>query len=238
MLVPSRGRPASVRRLHDNFYYTVCNAGMVVLIDDDDPCIDEYLFDSIDLHYTLRVGPRIRQGPTLNEYSSRYAGAAYSTYWLGQPSQWSYSNNYIGWMGDDTELLTQDWDAVLVQAIKDVGGTGIAYGDDGKFNGTKPETLIVMSADIIRTLGYMCPVELTHFYLDNAWQTWAEGMDRLCYVPEVKYSHLHYSYGKSIKDQTYNESIAFQFDDEFGWDMYQHSGNLARDIEKLKELVA
>lgn len=238
MLVPSRGRPASVRRLHENFYSTVWHADMAVLVDDDDLCLAEYQQDSMELHYVLHVGARIRQGPTLNHYSEYYAGLQHSTQWVGQPPEWEYFHSYIGWMGDDTELLTQDWDVALVQAIKDAGGTGVAYGDDGKYSGSKPEALVVLSADIIRTLGYMCPLELTHFYLDNAWQTWGESMDRLCYVPEVKHNHLHYSYGKSAKDQTYNESIAYQYDDESGWDQYQHSGNMARDIEKLKELVA
>src|ERR1700756_2732956 len=146
MLVPSRGRPASVRRLHDNFYSTVSEASMVVLVDDDDPALQEYYSDSNRLNYTLRVGPRIRQGPTLNKWSKYFAGVQFSTQWTGKPLYWTYAHSFIGWMGDDTELLTPNWDTSLTEAISSKGGTGVAYGDDGQYSGTKPEALVVLSS--------------------------------------------------------------------------------------------
>jgi hypothetical protein len=221
MLVPSRGRPQSIKRLYREFLDTTeGNTEFLALVDDDDCNLDNYKEAANELGFSMEVGPRLRLGGTLNVASSKYAPVY----------------PFIGWVGDDTVLSTPQWDVKFVTELKRLG-TGMAYGNDLLQCGNIPAALITMTSNIVLKLGYMAVPGFQHMYLDNAWQAWGDGIGKITYFPEVIHEHLHFSASKSQMDQTYAESDPFMSSDAILWNEYVNSGQLDRDIAKLKELL-
>ena len=227
VIVPSRGRPENIRRLAEAWIATGASSGtaLIVAVDEDDPQRHEYeeLAPSIaDFGGVLILNtsePRIRLGGILN-----YLGYAYATESLSQ---------YIGFMGDDHLPRTPCWDTAVSGALDDLG-SGIVYGND-LLQGEKLPTAAFMTADIIRTLGSMCPPTLEHLYIDNAWLELGRAMGRLRYLPDVVIEHLHPAAGKAATDQTYAEANAPDRyrRDRAAFETWRSDG-LPRDLELLR----
>jgi hypothetical protein len=136
----------------------------------------------------LEIAPRKRLCPTLNDT----AVANVELY------------DILGFMGDDHRPRTPGWDQRFAVVIAQMGGTGIAYGND-LIQGANLPTAVWMSSCIVETLGYMVPPGLIHLFADNAWKTWGEGIGRLAYVSDVIIEHCHPVAQKSEWDDTYKE---------------------------------
>jgi hypothetical protein len=195
-----------------------------IVLDNDD---DSFLEDDIDAimgsggFVGLSCGPRIRLGPTLNR----------------EALVWASGFPYVGFMGDDHLPRTEGWDRLICDALESIQGPGIVYGND-LFQGINLPTAVFMDSRIIQTLGYMCPPEQTHLYLDNAWKSWGEQTQRLRYLPEVVIEHLHpHANGKSDWDSRYEEvnSPEMYSHDLEAWNRYQ-LGQMVLDVQKLREL--
>src|SRR5437588_75499 len=115
VMVPSRNRPENVARLCDALSRTDSNVDLIVGIDDDDSYIDEYKALSVQWGdpFLLRIGPRKRFGPMLNE--------------LGMPRVDAYK--YFMFCGDDHVPTTLHWDLEYRQVLRDIG-SGVVYGND------------------------------------------------------------------------------------------------------------
>lgn len=188
VFVPSRGRPHNIAQLIDAWQDTFSwHADLFVALDEDDPSLPDYLaLDWSSRAWTGNVvGPRRRLGPTLNWLAENYP--AYGA---------------IGFMGDDHRPRTPYWDETIVNVLNEMGG--IVYGND-LFQGERLPTAVFMTADIVRTLGWMCPPGLVHLYLDDAWKALGVGMGKLRYLPEVVIEHVHPAAGKAPMDAGYTE---------------------------------
>ena len=211
VLVPTRGRPDNIRRLDAAWRSTAATADLLLLLDDD----DEHLVEYIGLGIPYVVGPRRRIGPPLNEQ----AVAATSEYAI------------IGFMGDDHVPRTDHWDALIAGVLTE---TGIAYGND-LLQGEALPTAAFLTSDIVQTLGYFLPPELLHMYFDNAWLEWGRGADCLHYVPEVVIEHMHPGIGKAVSDDSYRESNSLMEVDRISYLDYCEK-RLAADLEKIRSL--
>ena len=78
---------------------------------------------------------------------------------------------FLASLGDDMVPRTPGWDRALIRGIERMGGTGIVYPWDG-IREDIPEAPFV-SSDIVAALGWFFLPEVSHWYGDNAWPTWA-----------------------------------------------------------------
>jgi len=183
VLVPSRGRPAAAAELIALFWAT-CTADthVVIAVDDDDPLLDNYRLLNGPMSSVVVTKTPSTMVRALNAAAVAQANA------LRPPFA-------IGFMGDDHRPRTQGWDKEYLDALRELG-TGIVYGDDG-YQGEKLPTQCAMTADIIRTLGFMAPPVLRHMYVDNFWYDLGSHADRLTYLPDVLVEHMHPVAGKA-----------------------------------------
>lgn len=190
VIVPSRGRPANIRALIDVWERTRSYAQLLVVIDDDDEFLDQYemVMETAPDWVSLEITPRKRLGPTLSEYAVKNAPLY----------------DIIGFMGDDHRPRTPHWDRRFAVAIAQVGGVGVAYGND-LIQGANLPTAVWMSSCIVETMGYMVPPGMTHLFCDDAWKAWGEGLGRLVYLHDVTIEHVHPVAQKAEWDPTYVE---------------------------------
>jgi hypothetical protein len=215
IITPTRGRPDSARRLAEAVRATAtAETDLLFAVDEDDPSYAE-----MDGLLVIR-GPRATCGQWTNklaaEHGSRYRALAS--------------------LGDDHVPETEGWDAQLLGAIDDIGGTGIAYGNDTA-QGQNLPTAPVISSDIVAALGWMFLPAMIHYYCDNAWKDIAGGAGCLRYVPDVVIRHLHPNYGTAPRDATYAEADPAMTADSQAYQRYcADPGGLAADIAKIRKL--
>jgi hypothetical protein len=186
VLVPSRGRPQNIVDLIHAWQITCATAQLVVIVDDDDPCLLDYQAIALTPHrdwFLLYVQSPRRLGPTLN-------------YWCLE----FLHNDIIGFMGDDHRPRTLYWDEKIAAALSD--RPGVAYGND-LLQGENLPTAWFMSTVLIDALGYMVPPGLIHLYMDNFVKELGTNLDALTYFNDVVIEHMHYLNGKAELDEGY-----------------------------------
>ena len=208
VIVPSRGRPQAAAALARVFVDT-CTADtrLVFAVDHDDPKLTEY-------------SPLIRNGPVdlcVGNNSSMVSALNYAaqlvTYTPAQlpfvhHSPMEASPFAVGFMGDDHRPRTVGWDAAYLDALRKLGA-GIVYGDD-LYQGEKLPTQCAMTADIVRTLGFMAPPGLRHMYVDDFWLDLGAAAGCIRYLPDVIVEHMHPAAGKAVVDAGYERANAPQ----------------------------
>ena len=215
LLVPSRGRPRQAAKLAHQIRDT-STPGFTVpyfLLDHDDPALDGYLdefhqitWPDLMIMITQPGGPR-RMGPVLNRAARLLAGG----------------HTWLGFMGDDHWPRTPGWDRALCGALD--GRPGLAYGND-LFQSQRLPTACVLTADIVRVLGYMSPPPLEHLWIDDFWLTLGRALDNLAYLPNVLIEHRHPAAGKADMDASYEASgcsPAQMEADKIRWDAWRAS---------------
>lgn len=215
VITPTRGRPANARRLIDAMAAT-CTAqtDLALGIDDDDTA-----YDGTNLSSALVFrGPRMTCGEWTNKITAGL-GPSYRA---------------LASFGDDHVPETPGWDALLLAAIADMGGTGIAYPDDTGQHENLP-TAPVMSSDIPLALGWMFHPHMIHYYCDNVWKDLGEGAGCLRYVPEVTVRHLHPGWNTAPVDQVYAEAFPAGDHDMAMWHHWRAT-QMAADVATVKAL--
>lgn len=191
VIVPSRGRPENIKELLYALEDTQTTADFVLVLDNDDETIPEYVqvasnstFKSINIFRFEREGRGMAK--PLNKAAQLL----------------KHNYDFFCFMGDDHRPRTSEWDLAMEDAL--TGAGGIAYGND-LIQGAGLPTAVVMSADIVRTLGGMTPPNMIHLYLDNFWLKLGQDLNRIHYLPEVIIEHLHPIAGKAEWDANYRE---------------------------------
>lgn len=197
VIVPSRGRPASIQRLQRAWDDTTTGyADLVTYVDLDDPKFDDYMALESE-RFPLILGPRRRLVSASNAVSAKLGGQYFA----------------LGSMGDDHLPVTPGWDKAILDALHEMR-TGLAYPNDG-WRGQELPTACFMTTDIVQALGYMAPPSLVHMFCDDFWRDLGTTIERLTYLPDVLIEHLHPHAGKAPNDQTYGEAngaAAFEAD--------------------------
>jgi hypothetical protein len=217
ILVPSRGRPENIIRLMEAWSTTTTrDTRLLVLVDDDDPKLNEYLaIPNID----IQVGPRLRIGGTLNAVAPIEATKCFA----------------IGFMGDDHLPRTEGWDDRFLTALDGVG-VGVTWGND-LYHGANLPTAVVMTSNIVTTLGYFVMPGGIHLFLDNFWLAIGRGIDSAHYLDDVIIEHIHPYFGKAEYDETYTEAndVKVSNADETTFNNYV-ANQLQDDLQKLRTL--
>jgi glycosyltransferase involved in cell wall biosynthesis len=215
VLVPSRGRPHNIQQLLESWESTVTgDTHLIVIVDDDDPTLEEYL----KLPVEVRVGPRLRIGGTLNVVAPEVA---------------TTSRN-IGFMGDDHRPRTKGWDETFINEL-DKLKVGVVYGND-LAHGVNLATSVTMTSNIVSTLGYMCVPGSIHLFLDNFWMELGRGTN-ITYFDDVVVEHVHPHFQKALLDNTYVEANSPEVwgADETTFNNYVAT-QLQDDLQKLRTL--
>lgn len=185
LIVPSRGRQEKIIKFKEWFDKNTTITDLCIGIDEDEvnkyPKFDNVIYD---------INPNMKLGPKLNIISNKFCN----------------DYEYIAFMGDDHWIKTYAWDKKLIDPIKNIK-YGISYGND-LIQGEKLPTAIVMNSEIIRKLGYMCPPNQEHLYLDDFWLMLGTALGTIYYVPEVIIEHMHFTVGKSNNDEIYSAANA------------------------------
>jgi hypothetical protein len=193
---------------------------LLFAIDDDDPASIEQSA-ALGSRVLSVTGPRRSMGAWTNNVASLMTGAyrAFAS------------------LGDDHLPRTDGWDSVLLAAIGDMGGTGIAYGDD-LIMGEGVPTAPVISSDVVAALGWMCHPAMSHFCVDNVWADLGRGAGCLAYRPDVVVEHLHVTAGKSPPDATYADAGTFNLAHP-DWLAYQEwrDRRMAADVAAVRALL-
>lgn len=227
MLVPTRGRPAGAVRLARAVAATASPGftTLVFVLDHDDPALGEYRRElalaapSAKVMVTEPGGPQ-RMGPVLNWAALRRAG----------------DYGYLGFMGDDHLPVTPGWDTALCDAIG--ARPGVAYGNDLHQQERLP-TAVIMTAALVRWLGYMSPPPLVHLWIDDFWRQLGEAT-HLEYRPAVIIEHLHPAAAKASLDQGYIESglnPGLMAGDGWRWEQWREQV-WPGELERLREAMA
>lgn len=224
VLIPSRGRPESFLPLMDAFEETcTADTNLLFVVDDNDPRKIDY--DNI---WPERViGNPIRHGGMVSALNFAASLVCASE---------EHSPYAVGFMGDDHMPRTKGWDTAYLEALRELG-SGIVYGDD-LLQGRNLPTQCAMTADIVRTLGFMAPPTLKHMYVDNYWKQLGEQAECLRYLPSVVVEHLHPLAGKAEWDSGYrrvNDSAVYARD-RLHFEDYITSGRLENDAKRVRAL--
>jgi hypothetical protein len=200
LVVPTKGRPLNAARLIQAVNNTTTGPfeHLILAVDHDEPLTAEYRaavppdseYETFQWATVVQVkaSPQ-RIGPILNSLV---------------PDLTADPNcSHIAFMGDDHLPRTEGWDAELVNALG--GRPGVAYGND-LVQGENLPTAVVISSDIVRSLGYLVPPGLEHLYFDDFWKMLGQAAGNLVYREDVVIEHLHPTVGRADWDEGYRQA--------------------------------
>jgi hypothetical protein len=214
--VPSRGRPGNVDRLVRACALT-CQADtrLHFAFDDDDPLLDQNI--AAAAHHPYLTGPRDGLTGWTNKLSAAYADA---------PAAAS--------LGDDHVPVTDGWDAKLLEALP--AGGGWSYPND-QLREDIPEACVI-SANIVKALGWFALPDLGHWYIDNVWRDLGIYFGRLVYLERVIVAHRNPRATGRPGDATYTDAAAGFSRDHNAYKRWRlaRTGMVA-DLDKIREVL-
>lgn len=195
----------------------------VVVVDEDDPTLPEYVKLLEDASCDLCVVPRSASG--WMNLALNYAARIYAE-----------RVDVVGFIGDDHRFRTKGWDRIVGKVLSDQGG-GLAYGND-LYMGDYLPTQVFVSSPIIKSLGWMGLPDARHLYLDNTWKYLGENADCLYYLPDIIIEHMHPAAGKGEWDENHQR---VNTDEMYGHDRSVYETWVRSqgpvDVEKVRSAI-
>jgi hypothetical protein len=211
----TRARPHFLLEFIECWYNTKASYPVTILIDDDDPRIDEYKAIKYPKNWTVLYNESAK--PVIKVKN-----------WLKD----NMHHDFYGCLADDLRPKTVEWDKKLVLVAKN---NQIAYPND-TIKSEKLCTHPVIGGDLIRTTGWILNTELIHFYADDVWMHIGTQTDRLHYLGDVICQHLHHTVGTREQDETStNLDKNFAVDYQI-YSKWLNSPETAELIEKIKAI--
>lgn len=192
ILLPTRGRPSFVYRLFDSLIQTTSDPKsieIVLYMDADDIASHEIS------HPELKITKLIRpSGSPMGKITRECYGAS--------------RGRYIMLMNDDAIFRTQNWDISVMDAFARFhDDIAFVYGNDLE-QGEKVPTFPILSRKACEIMGGVCPTGYLNLHIESHLfdifnQLKRFGHNRIVYLNDVIFEHLHYAVGKSDHDRTY-----------------------------------
>lgn len=187
VMVPTRWRRENCERLLKSFTEATDSADLVFVLDKD----DEDTYKDMDWGTATCA---------ILDLDGKGTGAVAKMNYLAAAAVDDY--DALMYLGDDHLFSTPHWDTILLSELAEMGGTGMLYGDD-KRRTDIPESILI-SSDIVKTLGHFAEPSTCHYFCDNVWAELGIRSGLLRFCPEVVFEHLHYQVNRSVEyDQTY-----------------------------------
>lgn len=220
VVCPSRGRPENLRRLRDAVAETALTHVTILAGLDDD---DHSTYPPLDGVECVREPGRHR----LNWWWNKLAGNNLDRF-----------DTFV-FLGDDNVPRTPGWDFLLDDELRKHHDRGFATGPDGLRN-DKRFTWAAISAEQIRRVGYVGPKELTHLYIDNAWQSLARATGTMWWMDHVLIDHMHYTRSGAgvANDQTYRQANSSDINahDKKAWRDWEASPAFQDAVEAVNSM--
>ncbi len=203
LLLPTRGRPQHVRRLFASIRETTArldSVEVILYVDEDDVGSHDLTDDR------FRVTPIIGPPDTMGSYNTACLRRA--------------RGDIIMLANDDMVMRTEGWDERLRAVDREFPDkVYLAYGND-LFKNRGWCTFPVMSRSTCELLVDPYPTVYQGAFIDShlvdIFQRLSRlGAQRVRYVPDVVFEHLHYRVGKSEFDETYRRRDRFKDDPTF-----------------------
>ena len=203
LLVPSRGRPALLRRFLDSVLARAERPDLVEVVvyaDDDDP--QSHGLELQGLEVQTLVGPRTTMGRCNTACLERSRG------------------DIVVLGNDDVVICTHAWDGILRRLHASVpDGVYLAYPND-LFKGRSVCAFPILSRSACGLLAEPFPAAyrgafIDYHLLDIFRRLEHRGHARLIYLEELIFEHLHYRTGKAEFDATYRGRDRFRDDATF-----------------------
>lgn len=202
LLLPSRGRPKLVERLFASIIKTTTNLAdieVVLNLDSDDP--GSHYLDSQDFQITKII----KNQPSMGAYNVACLAKS--------------QGRIIILINDDLIFKTYGWDEkVIAMDARFSDKIYLAYAND--LFKTAWCSFPILSRRICQELVNPYPIEYkgafidTHLY-DVFKRLDKKGHNRICYLDDVVFEHLHYRSGKAPIDDTYKKRGRFDDDAAF-----------------------
>lgn len=210
-IVPTRSRPQNIAPMIEAWSNSRVYAHLKFVIDQDDPKYDQYIEElkgTPDWVSFMDITTHLMLVPKLNRMANLYC----------------QEYEFIGFMGDDHRPKTPIWDGLMSAELRR-RGFGMAYAND-LFQKENLPTSVLMTANIIRALGYMAPPTLEHLYCDNFWKAMGQATEALVYMDHIVIEHQHPHVGRYPSDEQYDwVNSNRQYDkDGHAWETYQRKG--------------
>ncbi len=203
LLLPTRGRPTLVERLFRSIAETTSQPERVeaiLYVDEDDT--GSHHLDSEDVRVVRIVGPAMSMG----EYNSACLARA--------------RGDIIILANDDMVIRTPGWDNKIAEMdAKFADKIYLAYSND-LFKKRSLCTFPILSRRTCELLVEPYPVAYRGAFIDvHLFDIFKRlqhaGFDRVRYLDDVVFEHLHYRTGKAVCDETYKRRGRFEADPTF-----------------------
>lgn len=228
IFVPTRGRAKVLAPFMENWRAVTSSRSRVVfVIDTDDPQFRLY-----EENFKSVAGTDVAIIAVLP--TARGMVGALNEAFRHEDERSNRLGYAVGFMGDDHRPRTYHWDEAYLQTLRGLG-TGFVYGND-LFQGETIPTQVAMTTDIPRALGWMAPPVLHHLFVDNAWKTLGQRLDKIRYLDGVIVEHMHPLAGKGDKrDKNYavvNNSVIVNHD-KAAYDLWVLE-ELEADVQRIQ----
>ncbi|MBI5235170.1 MAG: hypothetical protein HY886_02845 [Deltaproteobacteria bacterium] len=192
ILLPTRGRPDRLKKLFESLLRTTTNLRgleVVLYIDANDVLSQGVVFPELNVRRVIRpLGAPM--GAMVRECFEASRG------------------RYVMLMNDDVVVRTNGWDAVMLQAFEGFpDDIALVYGNDLD-QGERVPTFPVMPRLACGIIDGPCPPDYLNLHIESHIfdvfkRLRALGHDRIRYLGDVVFEHMHYTVGKSGVDATY-----------------------------------
>lgn len=183
MLCPTRGRPQQALNLYKSFKSLQANENeLIFCIQNDDPSFKDY--------------ENIFKKNGINKY---FISEGMPTSYLWNQMAFNSSGDLLTLIGDDVEILTNNWDKRIEEEAKKITDKiFVITVDDGRTDKKHGEFMRCPHPTINRKwmelLGYFVPPFFMHRYLDRYTQELAISMGRFIEIKDVIFNHLKFNY--------------------------------------------
>jgi hypothetical protein len=171
---------------------TIRDSDLLIYVADDDPRLDDYRA----LFRIFGVNHIIGENRTLAKVYNYITGKVYP------------DCDYYQEINDDHLYRTSGWDKAFIDKIETEGkGWGIAFGDDRlgvDFNICRHPSGLIISGNIVRTLGYMVWPELDFRGVDSYYRDIGEGIGAFYRMMNITIEHRHWINGLRDKDSNFD----------------------------------
>lgn len=203
LLLPTRGRPALVARLFESIRARsrhLDRVQVVLRIDDDD--VDSHALDDKALWVTRIIAPRASMGAYNSDCLAKAEG------------------DIVILINDDMVIRTRGWDDMVRELdSRFPDKIYLGYGND-LFKGSNLCAFPILSRRCCDTLADPFPSAyqgafIDYHLLDIFKRLQKAGHDRICYLEDLVFEHMHFRSGKGALDATYTARRRFGDDDAF-----------------------
>lgn len=160
---------------------------------------------------------------------------------MNQQCYQASSGRYVMLVNDDVLCRTHGWDTLIYKAFSRFSDDiALVYGNDLD-QGAHVPTFPILSRAVCEVMGGICPVSYLNLHIESHIFDVFKRLkclrhNRIVYLPNLVFEHLHHTLNKSVADQTSkkrdprsDEWLFIALDD----DRYRVANRLARVIEEM-----